>query len=133
MMQRKKGSLQENPASFIYRRRTVAFPRGRTTLASDSESVDSSLLEHPDELSSLSLHRLPPQSILTRLPLRVTPQHRQDPTLESDDNELGELTPEHRLDTSEPTDEAGLTRPSLYNDACSSFAVKSTIGSGERL
>jgi hypothetical protein len=91
---KKQGSLQENHASFIYRRRTAAFPRGRTTLASDSES-DSSLLEHSDESSSLSLHRLPPQSILTRLPLRVTPQHRQDPTLESDDNELAELTLEH--------------------------------------
>jgi hypothetical protein len=70
---------------------------------------------------------------LTRLPLRVTPQHRQDPTLDSDDSELGELPPEHRLDTSELTDDAGLTRPSLYNDARSSFAVNSSIGSGERL
>jgi hypothetical protein len=70
---------------------------------------------------------------LTRLPLRVTPQHRQDPTLDSDDNELGELPLEHRLDTSEFTDEAGLTRPSLYNDACSSLAVQPSVGSGERL
>lgn len=103
------------------------------TLASDSESLDSSLLEHSDELPSLSLHRLPPHSILTRLPLRVTPQHRQDPTLESDDNELGELTPEPRLDRSEPTDEAGLTRPTLKNETCSSFEAKSSADSGDTL
>ena len=74
--------------------------------------LQESLSEYP--------HSLPPQSSLTRSPLRVTPYllHRQ--TLELDDGsdrldkESGlEWPPEEREDREEPTEDGGVTVPIL--------------------